>query len=67
MKANKINRSVAGTSTLGKHMWPLIRDMPTTLHSVQSKQHQSQTERKLVKNSKSESRKIHKSSVIRND
>lgn len=40
---------MADTETLGKRMWPLIRDMPTTLHSVQSKQHQSQTERKLIK------------------
>ena len=52
MKANQSNRTMAGTETLGKRMWPLIRDMPTTLHSVQSKQHQSQTERKLIKNSK---------------
>lgn len=43
---------MAGTETLGKRMWPLIRDMPQLRYSVQSKQHQSQTERKLIKNSK---------------
>jgi hypothetical protein len=55
---------MAGTGTLGKRMWPLIRDMPQLRHSVQSQQNQSQTERKLIKTQKSESRKIHKSSVI---
>jgi len=67
MKANQNNRTMAGTKTLGKRMWPLIRDMPQLRYSVQSKQLRSQTERKLIKNSKSESGKIHKSSVIRND
>ena len=52
MKASQSNRAMAGTETLGKRMWPLIRDMPTTLHSVQSKQHQCPIERKLIKNSK---------------
>ena len=40
---------MAGTGTLDKRMWPLIRDMPIPRHSVQSKQHKSQTERKLIK------------------
>ena len=49
---------MAGTSTLGKHMWPRIRDMSSQRHSVQSQQNQSQTERKLIKISKSESSKM---------
>lgn len=64
MKANQSNRTMGGTETLGKRMWPLIRDMPQLRYSVQSKQHQSQTERKLIKIQKRENRKIPKSSVI---
>lgn len=40
---------MGGTGTLGKRMWPCIRDMPPLCHTVQSKQHKSQTERKLIK------------------
>lgn len=43
---------MAGTETLGKRMRPPIRDMLQLRYSVQSKQHQSQTERKLIKHSK---------------
>lgn len=54
MKANQSNRTMAGAETLGKRMWPLIRDMPQLRYSVQSKQNQSQTERKLIKKQKRE-------------